>query len=50
MKKYIDSHDLFFTQTKVIGYSMPKYVVLELARLGTADETRYDAGGTPALN
>ena len=28
--KHINAHDLFFVQLRVIGYTMPKYVVLEL--------------------
>ena len=29
-RRYIDSHDLFYVQLRIIGYSMPRYVVLEL--------------------
>ena len=40
--KYIDSHDLFYVQTRVIGYTMPKYVVLEITPPDNENYTDYE--------
>ena len=40
-KSHLDSHDLFYVQTQLIGFTMPKYVVLELTSPDTENAADY---------